>query len=152
MRKTRRAILSRDAYILHMSGPAATPSPTNTAPRKTLRILHVDDLRELCEIVRTSLGREGHTVESFSDGSSALARIREDPSAFDLFISDHHMPKMNGLEVVRELRRVNYTGKIFIFSSEIDEDVNDIYLQLKVDQVLPKPIILSELRQLLSEF
>ena len=58
---------------------------------------------------------------------------------------------MNGLEVVRELRKVNFTGKIFIFSSEIDEEVNDIYLQLKVDHVLPKPILLPELRQLLAE-
>ncbi|MFI5335884.1 MAG: response regulator, partial [Opitutales bacterium] len=132
-----------------MSGPAATPSHIQTVPRKALRILHVDDLRELCEIVRTSLARDGHTVESFPDGVSALARIKENPTGFDLFISDHHMPKMNGLEVVRELRRIGFTGKIFIFSSEIDEEVNDIYLQLKVDQVLPKPIILSELRQLL---
>ena len=114
--------------------------------------MHVDDLRELREIVQASLGRDGHAVECFPEGVSALARIRENPAAFDLFISDHHMPKMNGLEVVRELRRLNFTGKIFIFSSEIDEDVNDIYLQLKVDQVLPKPIILSELRQLLAEF
>ena len=43
-------------------------------------------------------------------------------------------------------------GKIFIFSSEIDEEVNDIYLALKVDLVLPKPIILPELKQLLAEF
>ena len=102
-------------------------------------------------VVRMSLGRDGHVVESFADGASALALIQEDPAAFDLFISDHHMPKMNGLEVVRELRRIDFRGKIFIFSSEIDEDVNDIYLQLKVDMVLPKPIILPELRQLLEE-
>lgn len=125
---------------------------SSAAQRKTLHILHVDDLQELCDIVRHSLGRDGHTVESFADGAAALARIKEDPAGFDLFISDHHMPKMNGLEVVRELRRMAFRGKIFIFSSEIDEDVNDVYLQLKVDLVLPKPIIISELRQLLAEF
>ena len=67
-------------------------------------------------------------------------------------ISDHHMPKMNGLEVVRELRRISFPGKIFIFSSEIDEDVNDLYREMKVDRVMPKPILLPELRQLLAEF
>ena len=130
---------------------SATKSNPPMTPKKALRILHVDDMRQLCDIVRMSLGRDGHIVESFADGASALARIQEDPTAFDLFISDHHMPKMNGLEVVRELRRIDFRGKIFIFSSEIDEDVNDIYLQLKVDMVLPKPIILPELRQLLEE-
>lgn len=114
--------------------------------------MHVDDMKQLCEIVKQSLERDGHSVESFSDGASALARIKEDPTAFDLFISDHHMPKMNGLEVVRELRRINFKGKIFIYSSEIDEDVNAIYLTLKVDMVLPKPIVLPELKQLLADF
>lgn len=114
--------------------------------------MHVDDMRQLREIVQMSLGRDGHTVESYADGKDALERIKEDPGAYDLFISDHHMPRMNGLEVVRELRRIAFRGKIFIFSSEIDEEVNDIYLTLKVDMVLPKPIILPELKQFLAEF
>jgi two-component system, chemotaxis family, chemotaxis protein CheY len=134
-----------------MSDPAASITPPAPA-RKALRILHVDDMRQLREIVQMSLGRDGHTVESYADGMDALARIKEDPAAYDLFISDHHMPRMNGLEVVRELRRLPFRGKIFIFSSEIDEDVNDIYLTLKVDMVLPKPIVLPELKLLLAEF
>lgn len=121
------------------------------SPNKALHIVHVDDLEPLRDILRATLGREGHVVESFADGASALARIKEDPGAFDVFISDHHMPKMNGLEVVRALRAINFRGRIFIFSSEIDEDVNDIYLQLKVDYVLPKPIVIPELKQLLAE-
>lgn len=135
-----------------MTGPVS--SPISNAPhtsKKSLHIVHVDDLKELCEIVRTSLEREGHVVESFSDGASGLARIKQNPGSIDVFISDHHMPKMNGLEVVRELRHIDFRGRIFIFSSEVDEDVNNIYLQLKVDHVLPKPIVLPELKQLLAE-
>jgi CheY-like chemotaxis protein len=134
-----------------MTDPTVNPE-TEATGKRTLRIVHVDDMKQLCDIVRLSLARDGHIVESFADGLSALERIKADPAGFDLFISDHHMPRMNGLEVVRELRRINFRGKIFIFSSEIDEDVNDIYLTLKVDQVLPKPIILPELRQLIGEF
>ena len=129
----------------------ATDRPQNAPPKRALRIIHVDDMRELCEIVRTSLSRDGHSVESFSDGASALRRLEENPTAYDLFISDHHMPKMNGLEVVRRLRQISYPGKIFIFSSEIDEDVNKLYLDLKVDRVMPKPIMMPELRRLLAE-
>ena len=133
-----------------MGDLAPKQTQTSSSPRKALRVLHVDDLRQMCEILKQSLARDGHTVESFGDGASALARIKEDPTAFDLFISDHHMPKMNGLEVVRELRRIPFRGKIFIYSSEIDEDVNSVYLSLKVDMVLPKPIVLPELKQLLA--
>ncbi len=133
-----------------MSEPATRPTPPMT-PKRALRILHVDDMRQLCDIVRQSLSRDGHTVESFGDGASALARMKEDIHAFDVFISDHHMPKMNGLEVVRELRKLDFRGQIFIFSSEIDDEVNDLYLEMKVDHILPKPILLPELRQLLAE-
>ena len=135
-----------------MSTPTTRQDQLSPAPRKALRILHVDDMKQLCDIVSQSLGGDGHLVESFSDGASALERIRQDPQAFDLFISDHHMPRMNGLEVVRELRKIDFRGKIFIYSSEIDEDVNAIYLTLKVDLVLPKPIVLPELKQLLADF
>lgn len=131
---------------------ASAQKPTAPLPGKALSIVHVDDVTQLREVIRLSLGRDGHTVESFADGASALARIQQNPASVDLFISDHHMPRMNGLEVVRELRRINFVGRIFIFSSEIDHDVNDAYLALKVDQVLPKPILLPELRQLLLEF
>lgn len=130
------------------------PDPDRRRPggtNKPLRIVHVDDMDQLREIVRISLGRDGHEVEGFPDGVVALERIKVDPASYDLFISDHHMPKMNGLQIVRELRKMNYPGKIFIFSSEIDHDVNDLYLELKVDLVLPKPIILPELKQLLAE-
>lgn len=133
-----------------MNEPATRP-PRPITPKRALRILHVDDMRQLCDIVRQSLSRDGHAVESFGDGASALARMKEDIHAFDVFISDHHMPKMNGLEVVRELRKLDFRGQIFIFSSEIDDEVNDLYLDMKVDHVLPKPILLPELRQLLAE-
>lgn len=134
-----------------MSGKSSNDD-ASALPGKALRIVHVDDVPQLREVIRLSLSRDGHTVESFADGASALARIREEPAVFDLFISDHHMPKMNGLEVVHELRRIDFRGRIFIFSSEIDHEVNDAYQQLKVDEVLPKPILLPELRQLLLHF
>lgn len=135
-----------------MSESAPNQESKAASGRRSLRVMHVDDMKQLCEIVSQSLSRDGHVVESFADGASALERMKENPNAFDLFISDHHMPKMNGLEVVRELRRINFHGKIFIYSSEIDEDVNAVYLTLKVDMVLPKPIVLPELKQLLAEF
>lgn len=133
-----------------MNATSLNKAPAHLLPRKALRIMHVDDMSQLREIVRQSLGHHGHRVESFADGVSALARVKEDPAAFDVFISDHHLPKMTGLEVVRELRRIAYGGKIFIYSSEIDEDVNAVYQTLQVDLVRPKPIILSELKQRLA--
>jgi CheY-like chemotaxis protein len=62
------------------------------------------------------------------------------------------MPRLNGLEVVRHLRRIAFPGRIFIFSSEIDDNVDREYRSLQADRVMPKPIQLPELRLLLAEF
>jgi CheY-like chemotaxis protein len=99
-----------------MSAPARNKAPASPLPRKTLRLTYADDMRQLREIVRQSLGHPGRRVESFADSVSALARVKDDPAAFDVFISDHHLPKMTGLEAVREPRRVASGGKIFIYS------------------------------------
>jgi len=134
---------------------ASMPLPTNQeanapTPRKTFRILYADDMRELRDLAVITLGRDGHTVECVKDGQAALARITAEPDAFDLLITDHHMPNMNGLELIQQVRTLPYRGKIIIFCSELSQDVNQAYCALKVDEILYKPILPSELRSVLA--
>jgi two-component system chemotaxis response regulator CheY len=130
--------------------PARITTPGIPAP-KPLRILYADDLRDLREVLRMALTREGHTIECVADGSLALERLAKDCSSFDLLITDHHMPEMNGLELVTRLRALPFRGKVIVFSSELSASVNDAYHALGVDLVLPKPIFPSVLRQVLAE-
>ena len=123
---------------------------TSALPRRFLRILYADDLRELREVARISLSREGHGIECVADGSLALARVMADPG-FDLVITDHHMPNMNGLELVTRLREQEFAGKIMVFSSELSSAVAADYTWLKVDHILYKPVYPSVLRQLLHQ-
>ncbi len=126
-------------------------SVTASAPAKRfLRILYADDMRELRDVARISLSREGHGIECVEDGSLALARVIADP-AFDLVITDHHMPNMNGLELVTRLREQEFPGKIMVFSSELSAAVATDYTRLKVDRILYKPVYPSMLRQVLHE-
>jgi two-component system, chemotaxis family, chemotaxis protein CheY len=127
-----------------------TPYPFEGAQKRHLRVLYADDMRELRDIVRISLGREGHGVECVGDGNSALQRLADDPT-FDLVISDHHMPKMNGLELVSRLRALPFPGKIMIFSSELSPAVAAAYRRQGVDRILYKPVFPSTLRQVLTE-
>ena len=119
--------------------------------KKLLRILYADDVRELREVARIALSREGHLIECVSDGKEALERITADPSGFDLLITDHHMPRMDGLELVTRVRELPFSGKVLIFSSELSPSVSDAYNELKVDRILFKPVFPSELRQILAE-
>jgi two-component system, chemotaxis family, chemotaxis protein CheY len=128
----------------------ATPAEATPASPRALRILYADDLHELRDLARISLTRDGHGIECFADGALALAEIEAD-SEFDLVITDHHMPNMNGLEFVMNLRGRAFSGKIMVFSSELSETVARQYREHKVDRILYKPVFPSALRKILSE-
>jgi CheY-like chemotaxis protein len=130
--------------------PARPAASTTATTKKTFRVLYVDDMRELRELARILLGRDGHSVECLEDGRVAFERLREVPDAFDLLITDHHMPSMNGLELLRRVRELPYKGKVIIFCSELSRDVNQAYRDLKVDEILYKPILPADLRKVLA--
>lgn len=119
--------------------------------KKHLRILYADDMRELREIARIALSREGHLIECVADGRQALDRITANPTGYDLLISDHHMPELDGLELISHVRALSFPGKILIFSSELSPTITDAYNELKVDRMLFKPVFPSELRQVLAD-
>ena len=126
------------------SQAAATPS------RKSLRVLYADDMRELRQLMEIVLGRDGHKVESVADGHLALELVRKDLTAYDVLITDHHMPTISGLELVAQVRGLNFPGKIIVFSSELSTEVDMGYRRHKVDHILPKPIFPSDLRAIFA--
>ncbi len=132
-----------------MSIPVTSPTAT-PAPKKSLRVLYADDMKELRQLLEVVLGRDGHKVESVPDGNLALDLLKDNPAAYDVVITDHHMPTVSGLELVARLRAMNFKGRIIVFSSELSEEVDATYRAHKVDFILPKPVFPSELRALFA--
>ncbi len=132
-----------------MSTPV-TSKAANPAPKKSLRVLYADDMRELRQLLEVVLSRDGHRVDTVHDGDVALETIQANPGVYDVIITDHHMPTVSGLELVARLRGLNYQGKIIVFSSELSEEVDGTYRHYKVDFILPKPVFPSELRALFA--
>jgi len=128
-----------------MTAPAST-TQVAVPVRKPLRVLYADDMRQLRELLVIVLGRDGHTVDTVPNAEDALQKIAEDQGAYDVIITDHHMPGMNGLELVSCIRTRPYTGKIIVFSSELSPLVDIAYRKLNVDHILPKPIFPAQLR------
>jgi two-component system chemotaxis response regulator CheY len=118
--------------------------------RKSLRVLYADDMRELRQLMEIVLGRDGHKVDSVADGHLAVELMRKDISAYDVLITDHHMPTISGLELVAQVRALNFPGKIIVFSSELSTEVDLAYRRHKVDHILPKPIFPSDLRAIFT--
>ena len=128
--------------------------PTSLAPHslspRSLHILYAEDVRELREIARHSFSRDGHRIECVEDGLVGLRRVTAD-GAFDLVITDHHMPNMSGLEFATALRDLAFPGKIMLFSSNLGEAITEQYHRLKIDRILYKPIYPAMLRQVIAE-
>ncbi len=99
-------------------------------------ILVVDDERNIVELLRLYLEKEGWAVISAADGEEALAlHARHDP---DLVILDLMLPKLDGFEVCRELRR---RGDVPIVMLTARDDVVDsiVGLELGADDYVAKP-------------
>lgn len=130
--------------------PPATPAFAPGQPTRIFRALYAEDVSQLRDLVRIVLTKEGHTVECVPDGLAAWEKIQADAARYDLVITDHHMPRMTGLDLVTHLRAMNYGGKVIVFSSELSPAVACAYRQLQVDLVLPKPIFPVTLRAVLG--
>jgi two-component system, chemotaxis family, chemotaxis protein CheY len=127
---------------------APVPSPEL---HRIVRILYAEDVRELRELARIVFSRDGHTIDCVEDGTDALERIFADPHTYDLIVTDHHMPRMNGLDLVLQLRQTPYRGKIMVFSSELNPAIATEYRKLGVDRIMFKPVYPSFLRQAIAE-
>ncbi len=77
-------------------------------------ILVVDDSESIREVVKFTLENNGYQVLLGTDGTDALDFF--DGRGIDLIITDLHMPKMNGIEFIKEVRKKNeYTGIPILF-------------------------------------
>jgi DNA-binding NtrC family response regulator len=71
----------------------------------TAKILVVDDEPEMCETCRKILARQGHQIWLAENGDAGLRRLRE--QQIDLAILDLRLPDMDGLEVLRQAKKIN---------------------------------------------
>lgn len=77
---------------------------TRTVPNESLRILVVDDDDSVRRMLVEILEFEGYDVEAVAEGQSALEKVLSQP--FDLVLTDLEMPRMNGITLVSELRKL----------------------------------------------
>lgn len=91
----------------------------------------------------------GYAVTAANDGAAALARLAAGES-FDLVITDHRMPGLDGLGLVRALRESRFPGRIYVVSGQMPAEVEAEYRRLQVDGVLMKPLEVWALHRLLS--
>jgi DNA-binding response OmpR family regulator len=115
-----------------------------------MQILVVEDEKAVAHMIAMVLGGPASKVVRARSGWEALIKIGAIAQPFDVVITDHRMPGMTGLELVRQLRAKNFGGKILVLSAHLsDEDIR-AYEELRVDMMMSKPFDFDELQQAMA--
>ena len=105
----------------------------------------IDDEPEVCEVLRSFLETEGHTVQTATTTEDVIDRVQQDLP--DLILLDVVMPEKNGLEILPQLKKVSPGSYVVIITGLDDYRIADLFYEAGVNGFLIKPIRLAELRQ-----
>ena len=113
----------------------ATPArgPTNPSPR----ILVVEDDVVIRQLNAKVLAGSGYQVAAAKDGAAGWEALRA--SAFDLLITDHAMPKLTGLELVKKVRSARMTLPVILATGTLPEEEIERHPWLQLAATLLKP-------------
>ncbi len=108
-----------------------------------MRLLIVEDEKELCDTVAKSLYNLGYETDTCYDGSTALDYILGEN--YDLIVLDLNLPGMDGMDILRELRSHNDETKVIILSArgQITDKVEAF--DAGANDYMEKPFHLEEL-------
>ncbi len=100
----------------------------------------VDDSAVLRTIVKTTLANYGYsdTIEA-EDGEDALKKLGAVNKKIDLFILDINMPKLNGLELLKEIRKKDAVTPVIMLTTESDKEKIVIAKTLGTTRWIIKP-------------
>lgn len=108
-----------------------------------MRLLVVEDDVRLCDVLRRGLGEQGHVVDVAHDGEEGETWAQG--ASYDAVILDVNLPKLDGLRVVRSLRKHDVrTPVLMLTSRDTPEDVI-AGLDAGADDYLRKPFVFGEL-------
>lgn len=108
-----------------------------------MKILLAEDTRDLNQNITLLLNFDGYEAESVFDGAEAMECLKND--SYDCIILDIMMPKMDGLAVLKELRRRHILTPVLLLTAKAEVDDRVTGLDCGADDYLPKPFASKEL-------
>jgi len=114
-------------------------------PGGTERILLVDDEKELTQVGSQMLERLGYAVYATTSPREALKLFKQDAASFRLIITDLTMPQMTGIQLARQVKRIDPGIPIILCSGYGDPLARERSKALGINDFIIKPIVKSEL-------
>jgi len=125
------------------SGGGATAATTAQAPRQgRARVLVVDDEASIRDLLSKTLALAEYDVDTAADASTALGRVRA--AEYDLLIADLRMPGMDGLTLIRQVKRIRAELPVIIITGFSTESSAIEAVNLGVAGYLRKPFRVPE--------
>jgi len=115
----------------------------------TCKILVIDDEPEFCRLLASVLKEMGHEVSTASGGRQGLAKIRKNPP--DVVFLDIKMPRMDGLECLRCLRKSKRKPVVVVMTGFGISRARGKRWRLGAEEYISKPFDLDDLKQLVNE-
>lgn len=106
------------------------------------KILVVDDESAISDIIKFNFEKEGYLIDTADNGRAAIELAAEND--YDLILLDIMMPKLNGFEALREIRKSSDVPVIMLTARE-DEVDKVLGLELGADDYVVKPFSMREL-------
>lgn len=115
-------------------------------------VLLVDDSPTMLASMAGMLGKAGVAVEKANNAEEALAKLRAAP-ALRLIVTDFHMPGMNGVELIREVRKMSVYRflPILVLTTESEQGKRDLARTAGATGWLVKPVAPEKLLQVLQQ-
>ena len=126
---------------------SAVSTHTPTPRGEGQRVLCLDDELSMLTVTTRILEREGYRAAGFTGVAGALAALRAEPLAYDLMITDYHMPGTSGLQVVREARKLRSDLPVILTSGFITDNLREEAGAAGVGHILGKPFQVDDLTQ-----
>ncbi|MDY0058502.1 MAG: response regulator [Myxococcota bacterium] len=114
-----------------------------------ISILVIDDKQDICEYLADLLGSEGYWVHTLTDPTKAVEELRK--SVYHLVILDLLMPEVEGIEVLKEIRKVDRDVAVLIYTAFPSVDSAIESLKLDVSDYLRKPCPQEKLLEVVKE-
>jgi DNA-binding response OmpR family regulator len=128
-----------------------------------MRILIAEDERDIATTYEIALRERGHDVIITNDGKSCLEvyhnyqtkhskEIESSPRPFDVVILDYKMPKLNGMEVAKEILKANPKQRIIFVSAYVIDTLEESVKELKqVVELIQKPFEIQVLLNMIED-
>jgi len=113
-----------------------------------MRVLVVDDDREICDFVETFLAKDGIKVRTTSEPGGVVEEVKE--GAYHLIVLDLMMPDLDGIKVLEQIRKVDTDIAVVIFTGYPSLDTAVQSMKLDAVDYLKKPFNPEEFRTVID--